>query len=179
MFTKAEFIVGREAANLQGLNPGYPGDPKSFYPSNLLPKARTRFLPSTSDTSKWKKIGPFDHALDFFSDGSLYIVDTPGHTPGHLNVLARTSPDGGWVYLAGDTAHDWRLIRGEGEVPVLEDGCGGMREDVERAKDTISRVAMICGYPCVRVLLSHDREFWDEHAKGDRPYFWPGQLPSL
>ena len=43
----------------------------------------------------------------------LYVVDAgDGHVAGHINVLARTSEDGGWIYLAGDSAHDRRLLTG-------------------------------------------------------------------
>lgn len=103
LFRKAEFIVGAEARKL--FEPGFPTDPKSAFPEELLPADRTKFIDANNDD--WKSIGPFPHALDYFGDGSLYIIDSPGHLPGHLNILARTSADGGWIYLAGDSAHDW------------------------------------------------------------------------
>ncbi len=45
------------------------------------------------------KIGPFP-ATDFYGYGLLYLLDTPGHWPGHLCALARTTPDT-FVYLGG------------------------------------------------------------------------------
>ncbi|OAA60328.1 metallo-beta-lactamase superfamily protein [Niveomyces insectorum RCEF 264] len=48
-------------------------------------------------------IGPFP-AHDFYGDGSLYLLDTPGHWPGHLCALARTTPDT-FVFLGGDICH--------------------------------------------------------------------------
>lgn len=38
-------------------------------------------------------IGDFK-AIDFFGDGSFYLLDTPGHAVGHLCGLARTSTAG-------------------------------------------------------------------------------------
>jgi len=42
-------------------------------------------------------------AIDFFHDGSFYLLDTPGHDIGHLAGLARTSrnPDT-FIFMGGD-----------------------------------------------------------------------------
>jgi glyoxylase-like metal-dependent hydrolase (beta-lactamase superfamily II) len=110
-FSTSTFIVGTEAASL--FNPGgYPEDPESGFASDLLPLSRTKFL--SPDT--WQPLGPFPRALDFYGDGSLYIVDAPGHLAGHINVLARTSGDGAWLYLAGDSTHHWDLVTGKWDV---------------------------------------------------------------
>ncbi|KAF7299975.1 Metallo-beta-lactamase superfamily protein [Mycena kentingensis (nom. inval.)] len=41
-------------------------------------------------------------AVDYFGDGSFYLIDTPGHFPGHLTALARVTPSS-FVLLGGDT----------------------------------------------------------------------------
>ena len=41
---------------------------------------------------------------DVFGDGSVLIVPTPGHTPGHESLLVHL-PKAGWVLLSGDAAH--------------------------------------------------------------------------
>ncbi|KAK7055317.1 Metallo-beta-lactamase superfamily protein [Favolaschia claudopus] len=43
-------------------------------------------------------------AVDYFGDGSFYLVDTPGHLPGHLTALARVTSTS-FVVLGGDTFH--------------------------------------------------------------------------
>ena len=43
-------------------------------------------------------------AIDWFNDGSFYLLDAPGHTANHIMALARTSADK-FVLLAGDGAH--------------------------------------------------------------------------
>ncbi|KAF5366426.1 hypothetical protein D9758_009780 [Tetrapyrgos nigripes] len=48
--------------------------------------------------------------IDFFSDGSLYIIDMPGHCPGHIVALARVKPDS-FLLLGGDTCHHPGQIR--------------------------------------------------------------------
>ena len=130
---------------------------------------------------KWTSLGPFPHAYDCFGDGSLYIIDAAGHCPGHVSVPARTSNDGGWIYLAGDSAHDWRLVRGSSDIAEHEDEhdhvtmC--MHLDIAKAKLTIERIATLLEHPRVRVVLAHDVEFWE--ANMDRAAFWPGRIPSF
>lgn len=46
--------------------------------------------------------GPFPAAFDLFGDGSLLVISTPGHTPGHVSVLVNLA--GGPVLLTGDVA---------------------------------------------------------------------------
>ena len=43
-----------------------------------------------------------DH--DVFGDGSVMIISTPGHTPGHQSLLVRL-PKTGAVVLSGDAVH--------------------------------------------------------------------------
>jgi len=40
------------------------------------------------------KIGPFA-TYDIFGDGSLYLLDTPGHAVGHMSGLVRTTTNPG------------------------------------------------------------------------------------
>jgi len=129
---------------------------------------------------QWKPLGPFPNALDFFGDGSLYIVDAPGHLPGHVNILARTSADGGWVYLAGDSAHHWRLITGEAKVAVSYDQSGNMicaHADKEVADITIGRIQVLYKMPRVKIMLAHALQWWQENKGGSS--FFPGHIESL
>lgn len=49
------------------------------------------------------KIGQFD-AWDYFGDGSVYVLNVPGHAVGHVSALVRTTPDTA-VFLGGDVCH--------------------------------------------------------------------------
>jgi N-acyl homoserine lactone hydrolase len=42
--------------------------------------------------------------LDVFGDGSVMIIYTPGHTPGHQSCLVHL-PKTGWVLMSGDAVH--------------------------------------------------------------------------
>ncbi|KAJ6512906.1 beta-lactamase-like protein [Mycena sanguinolenta] len=43
-------------------------------------------------------------AIDYFGDGSFYLLNTPGHLPGHLSALARVTPTT-FISLGGDAFH--------------------------------------------------------------------------
>lgn len=66
-------------------------------------------------------IGGFK-ALDFFGDGSFYLVETPGHTIGHLGGLARTGtePDT-FIFMGGDLCYDGSQIRPSEHLPIPEE----------------------------------------------------------
>ncbi|KAK1230351.1 hypothetical protein PQX77_006561 [Marasmius sp. AFHP31] len=172
-FTKATFLVGSGAKSL--VSPGYPADPDSGYASDLLPEGRTNFL----DMSDWKPLGPFPRALDFFGDGSLYITDAAGHLPGHINVVVRTSPDGGWLLLGGDSAHNWRLVTGESKIAVGRPGFAGgcAHLDHQAATENLARMRAFTKLPRTRIILGHDEPWYKVNKDG--PAFWPGKIPSM
>ncbi|KAG1869485.1 beta-lactamase-like protein [Suillus subluteus] len=174
LFTRTTFVVGEGCKDL--LTPGYPIDPNSFFSSTALPHERTKLLP-LSDSSL--PIGPFPLALDFFGDGSTYVIDAPEHIGGHTNILARTSSDGAWILLGGDSAHDYRLITGEKEVAHSIDSSGHvkcMHGDKEKAVENIARIRSLLGIPRVQVLIAHDSKWYEN--KGSAA-FLPGIIPPL
>lgn len=177
LYTKARFFAGAGARTL--LENGFPKDAKSHFVQNLFPEGRIEWLdPHGSDADKWKSIGPFEHALDFWGDGALYVVDAPGHMPGHLNLLVRTSSDGGWVHLAGDSAHDWRLLRGEADIAGNETVC--VHADVDAARDMIRRIRELIRCERVQVVLNHDDVWYEKNREGGPEVgWWPGKLTSL
>ncbi|KAK6384606.1 hypothetical protein LTS17_002169 [Exophiala oligosperma] len=64
-----------------------------------------------SGTDQSTKIGKIP-AMDYFGDGSFYLLDTPGHAVGHLGGLVRTTknPDT-FVFLGGDLTHHGGELR--------------------------------------------------------------------
>ncbi|TFK74775.1 Metallo-hydrolase/oxidoreductase [Pluteus cervinus] len=172
-FTDATFILGGESSSLISPSAAYPANPTSMFHSDLFPLDRTQFL---YPTDEWKPLGPFAQALDFYGDGSLYIVDSPGHLPGHLTILARTSSDGGWIYLAGDSAHHWCLLTGEAHVSVSPEGrCA--HHNKELAEVHIRRIGELLELPRVKVIIAHDEPWYTENKDG--PAFFPGKIPAL
>ena len=67
-------------------------------PNNPLAKALAYWLSGP---------GKLDEVIgdrDVFGDGSVVMLDLPGHTPGHHGLLVRLSQSG-YVLLSGDVAH--------------------------------------------------------------------------
>lgn len=64
------------------------------------------------------KVGRFA-AIDYFGDGSFYLLDTPGHAISHISALARTnaSPPS-FVLLTGDSCHHAGEIRPTKHIPL-------------------------------------------------------------
>ncbi|KZV66789.1 Metallo-hydrolase/oxidoreductase [Peniophora sp. CONT] len=173
LFPKAAIIV-HEGTKTR-VDSGYPKDARSTIPQNLLPAERTRVLDASAE---WQQIGPFPRAHDLFGDGSAYIIDAPGHVEGHINLLARTSADGGWIMLLGDACHERRLLTGEARFCIDIDERGRqttkMHTDLVAAQEHLARVRVLMENPRVGVLLAHDAPWWEE-KKG----FWPEKIDSL
>jgi glyoxylase-like metal-dependent hydrolase (beta-lactamase superfamily II) len=196
---RTHFMVGSGSRDLlNGTNKVSVGS-HSHFDADLLPLDRTIELPdieaeaassittgrnsSTSGLSipPWHPLGDvLPHTLDLFGDGSLYVVHAPGHLPGHINVLARTSATKS-VYLAGDACHDIRLFNGTHEIATWEDDAGKMcciHVDRIKAKETIGRIRRLAQDGPdggeVEVVFAHNPE-WEEKAKKEGR-FWPGML---
>jgi glyoxylase-like metal-dependent hydrolase (beta-lactamase superfamily II) len=64
-------------------------------------------VPPGDPTPRFAKDHPvkiIDEDLDVFGDGSVMIVFTPGHTPGHESLLVHLRKTG-WILLSGDAVH--------------------------------------------------------------------------
>ncbi|KAH7927167.1 hypothetical protein BV22DRAFT_1032176 [Leucogyrophana mollusca] len=85
-----------------------PGTPRNTYPENPAGTQHSsdftgRTVTELSFESSGLSIGGYE-ALDYFDDGSLYILNVPGHFPGHIAALARVTPTT-FILCAGDTCH--------------------------------------------------------------------------
>lgn len=99
--------------------PGYPANPESPLREQDLQGRDIREIEFTGDL----KTGPFQ-AVDFFGDGSFYLLNTPGHCIGHLAGLARTSKAGEgtdsdtFILMGGDLCHHGGEIRPSPYLPL-------------------------------------------------------------
>ena len=167
---KSTFLVGDGCRAL--FDDGYPKNAASPLPGDLLPADRTHYLP----VADWAPLGPSSRAFDFFGDGTLYTVDSPCHVEGHINILARTSPDGAWIYLAGDSVDHWRILEGLSEIktgmPYGPTFC--IHKDKRAAEESIKRIQGLRKLPRVQLLLTHGGPWYDINKGGDA--FWPGRI---
>ncbi|GME34950.1 hypothetical protein V501_10582 [Neofusicoccum parvum] len=163
-FPHAKFLVGHGALSVLKHGLSGKGSHQHFDP-NLLPADRAEELPapdghvSGSRTIwQWRELGPFPAALDLLGDGSIYAIDTPGHLPGHVNLLCRTGPQS-WVCLAGDAYHDQRLLTGEKEIGCWADELGELlciHLDKDVAGESIGRLRRLAENNEVELIAAHD-----------------------
>ncbi|KAJ9641772.1 hypothetical protein H2199_004984 [Coniosporium tulheliwenetii] len=198
-FTNAQFIVGHGTRHL--LEHGMNYHSAAHFEKDLLPTDRTIELPLPSQGAKcrrlienafpptkgleafqpnvdhkWQPLGPFNNAIDVFGDELMYIVDSPGHLPGHLNVAARVS-DKEWIYLAGDACHHPRILDGETDMATWQEN--GMdvciHADKDLAFETVARIKHVRDHGLkdqkVEVVLAHDASWLDKHQYA----IWPSR----
>ncbi|KAG2136397.1 beta-lactamase-like protein [Suillus clintonianus] len=175
-FTTAVFVLG-EGSKQVLIDPSSCLNPVAFT-SIRLPEDRLRFI---TDFDLNVAIGPYPRAMDIFGDGSMYIIDASGHVDGHINILARTSPDGAWILLGADSAHHPDLITGKMQIAYRVDvkTCAVMcvHEDKEAAEENIRRMRLLLEVPRVQVLTAHDI-YWYEENK-NKEVFLPHILLPL
>ncbi len=90
---------------------------------------------------------------DVFGDGSVVILSTPGHTPGHQSLLVHL-PKTGWVVLTGDAAHfkdNWDARR----VP-------SMNVDREKTLASMQRLANVVKERHAQLWINHDKAQRDQ-----------------
>jgi N-acyl homoserine lactone hydrolase len=93
----------------------------------------------------------FARSLDVFGDGSVRLVSTPGHTPGHQSVVLRCRR--GEVLVVGDAAYTEAELRGEARPLLVRDGHvhrRSLREIAEYRRET----------PDALLIPGHDPDFW-------------------
>ncbi|KAI0427125.1 hypothetical protein F5Y09DRAFT_333610 [Xylaria sp. FL1042] len=122
-------------------------------------------LPPSANEWSWQPFSGFPRTIDFFGDGSVYVIDSPGHIHGHVNLLARVG-EKKYVYLGGDCCHDTRILSGEKEIAEYDDGCGGLRsvhantllaQKTLQANEVLIILSLglgVMGYPMAKNLLS-------------------------
>lgn len=94
------------------------------------------------------RYGSFDRFYPLTEDGSLVIVPTPGHTPGHVSVIADTGREK--LFMAGDTSYTQELL--------LRMQPDGVSPDAKQSRETHRRILNMAEIDPLVYLPSHDPE---------------------
>ena len=102
---------------LEAYTPGYPKRQDSTLMETDFQGRDVRELDFQKE-GNGLKIGRFN-GLDYFGDGSFYLLDTPGHSVGHICGLARvtSSPDS-FIFMGGDASHHGGEFRPTDYSPI-------------------------------------------------------------
>jgi len=101
--------------------------------------------PAFVDSQKIQKLAG-DH--DVFGDGSVTIITTPGHTPGHQSLLVKL-PKTGALVLSGDAVHfqdNWTHKR----VP-------SMNTNKDQSLASLERIAKVLADQKATLWINHDK----------------------
>jgi glyoxylase-like metal-dependent hydrolase (beta-lactamase superfamily II) len=139
-FPRSEILVSDEELRLAR---GFAGRLRGYLP-NRWPDW---FAPRSIDFVP-EPFGPFDRSHRVTSDGSVVIVPTPGHTPGHVSVIVM---DGEVChFLAGDTTYTQKALI-EGQVD-------GVSPNEVVSLRTMQRIMRLAQERPMVYLPSHDPE---------------------
>ena len=94
-----------------------------------------------------RKVEPLTGDKDVFGDGSVIVLRTPGHTPGHSALLVRLK-DMGPVLLSGDAVHFRENYESNG-VPAFNYDRAATIASIERMKQIVGNVK-------ATVIIQHD-----------------------
>jgi glyoxylase-like metal-dependent hydrolase (beta-lactamase superfamily II) len=139
-FPSSEILVSKPEADaaLARTGPLF-GYLNMHYPKWLKPKI------VSFDDGPWES---FEHSSALTKDGRIRIVPAPGHTLGHMAVIAET--DRHCFLIAGDAAYD--------EQTLLSGGLDGVAERASLHHDSTRRMRELCKRRPTVTQFAHDPE---------------------
>jgi glyoxylase-like metal-dependent hydrolase (beta-lactamase superfamily II) len=98
--------------------------------------------------NEWLLLDGAADEIDLLGDGSIRLLSTPGHTPGHRSVVLRLAGDRE-VLLTGDAAYAQRTLD-EGLTPLLTWNDAAYRASLARLQ------TWVAAHPRAPVVPGHD-----------------------
>jgi N-acyl homoserine lactone hydrolase len=135
-------------------HPDHIGNVEMFPTAMLYVQKAEYEWPGANNQPRFKPEHPvtkLEGGRDVFGDGSVTILSTPGHTPGHQSLLVKLAKTGA-VVLSGDAAHfkdNWDNRR----VPALNSDKGQTLASMQKISDTLTK---------------ENAQLWINHDKAQR-----------
>ena len=135
-------------------HPDHIGNVEMFPTSVLYVQKAEYEWPGADGAPRFKPEHPttkLEGDRDVFGDGSITILSTPGHTPGHQSLLVKL-PKTGAVVLSGDAVHfrdNWDNRR----VPALNFNKEQTQTSMQKIADTLTK---------------ENAQLWINHDKAQR-----------
>jgi N-acyl homoserine lactone hydrolase len=96
-----------------------------------------------------KQLQLLDGDTDVFGDGSVTLISTTGHTPGHQSLLVHLK-NSGFIILSGDVAHS--------EESFEKDIVPSLNTDRAASIASMDRVRRMMATYQARLFINHDKE---------------------
>jgi N-acyl homoserine lactone hydrolase len=132
-------------------HPDHVGNVEMFPEAILLVQKAEYQWPNPLGVGRFKPEHPvkkLEGDYDVFGDGTVTIISTPGHTPGHQSLLVKL-PKTGAIVLSGDAVHfksNWDNRR----VPSIN-------ADKEQTATSMQRIADIMAKEKAQLWINHDK----------------------
>lgn len=107
---------------------------------------------------RWR---PTDGELDLFGDGTVGLIETPGHSAGHMSLLLQLA-DTGPVLLTADAADNRAQWEGRAHVRALHSR--------EQAAESLERLRGIVERTGALLVFGHDAENWSQLERAPARY---------
>jgi len=140
-------------------HPDHIGNVELFPQAMLLVQKAEYEWPNPLGVGRFKPEHPvtkLEGDYDVFGDGSVTIISTPGHTPGHQSLLVKL-PKTGAVLLSGDAVHfkdNWHNRR----VPSIN-------TDKDKTSVSMQRIADVLAKEKAQLWINHDKAQSDSLKK--------------
>lgn len=128
------------AMGISHTHPDHIGNVEMFPQATLYVQKAEYDWPGANNQPRFKPSHPVELLSgdkDVFGDGSLTILSTPGHTPGHQSLLVKL-PKTGAVVLSGDAVHfkdNWDNRR----VPSMNASKDQSLASMQKIADTLTK----------------------------------------
>jgi glyoxylase-like metal-dependent hydrolase (beta-lactamase superfamily II) len=129
-----------KAIAISHTHPDHIGNVEMFPNAMLYVQKAEYEWPGTNNAPRFKPEHPvtkLEGDRDIFGDGSLVILSTPGHTPGHQSLLVKL-PKTGEVVLSGDAVHFKSNWENRG-VPVNNFSKDQTLASMQKISDTLTQ----------------------------------------
>jgi len=132
-------------------HPDHAGNVELFPKSMLLVQKAEYEWPDANGRPRFKPEHPvtkLEGDRDVFGDGSVTIISTPGHTPGHQSLLVKL-PKTGALLLSGDAVHfkaNWEAR-----------GVPGGNTDKEKTVASMTHMADLIAQNKAQLWINHDK----------------------
>src|SRR4249919_2468675 len=148
--------LGVKPADLKGMaishtHPDHVGNVEMFPATMLFVQKAEYDWPAANNQPRFKPEHPvtkLEGDRDVFGDGSITILSTPGHTPGHQSLLVKL-PKTGAVVLSGDAVH----FKSNWENRGVPSG----NTDKDKTLGSMQRISDVLAKEKAQLWINHDK----------------------